>query len=154
MIKTLIDEFHYPRLGPGQMWEVARDKIKGQGGAVHLDRRVIEIEHDGGSVKSFLAVDREGRKTRYLGSHFLSTLPVRDLIRAMRPSAPAEVVRAAESLRYRDFLTVVLIIDRAHTLSRQLALYPRAEGARRAGSRTSRTGRPTSSPTRPSRAWV
>ena len=113
VIKTLIDEFHYPRLGPGQMWEVARDKIREQGGVVDLDRRVIEVEHDGRSVKSFLTVDRQGKKTRYLGAHFVSTLPIRDLIRSTRPMAPPEVVRAAESLRYRDFLTVVLIIDRA-----------------------------------------
>jgi protoporphyrinogen oxidase len=114
VIKTLIDEFHYPRLGPGQMWEVARDKIEEQGGAVHLDRRVVAIEQDGSSIKAFLTVDSEGRRARYTGRHFLSTLPIRDLIRGMSPAAPAAVVRAAESLRYRDFLTVVLIINRAH----------------------------------------
>ena len=114
-IKTLIDEFHYPRLGPGQMWEVARDRIRAQGGIVQLDRRVVEIEHDGSMVTSFLAHDHEGRRTRYHGHHFLSTLPIRDLIRAMKPSAPAEVLRAAESLKYRDFLTVSLIIDKAET---------------------------------------
>ena len=53
--------------------------------------------------------------TRYLGPHFLSTLPIRDLIRAMDPPAPAEVIAAAESLKYRDFLTVVLIVDRPET---------------------------------------
>jgi len=113
VIKTLIDQFHYPRLGPGQMWEVARDRIREQGGAVVLDRRVTQVEHDGAAISSFLAVDSQGRNTRYSGSHFLSTLPIRDLIRAMTPAAPAAVVAAAESLNYRDFLTVVLIIDRA-----------------------------------------
>ncbi len=113
VIKTLIDEFQYPRLGPGQMWEVARDRIREQGGAVALDRRVIQVEHDGSAITSFLAVDCQGRKTRYTGSHFLSTLPIRDLIRAMSPAAPAAVAPAAESLKYRDFLTVVLIVDRA-----------------------------------------
>ena len=115
VIKTLIDEFCYPRLGPGQMWEVTRDRIRGQGGAVHLDRRVVQVEHDGSKVTAFLARDSEGRLTRYQGKHFLSTLPIRDLIRAMSPAAPAEVIRAAESLKYRDFLTVVLIVDRPHT---------------------------------------
>jgi protoporphyrinogen oxidase len=115
IIKTLIDEFHYPRLGPGQMWEVARDRIRAQGGAVHLDRRVVRIEHDGDRVTSFLTSDANGRQTRYTGSHFLSTLPIRDLIRAMSPSPPSEVIRAAESLNYRDFLTVVLIVDRTET---------------------------------------
>jgi protoporphyrinogen oxidase len=115
VIKTLIDRFHYPRLGPGQMWEVARDRIRAQGGAVHLDRRVVRVEHDGSRVTAFLARDGDGRKARYLGGHFLSTLPVRDLIRAMSPPAPPEVVRAAEALKYRDYLTVVLIVDRAAT---------------------------------------
>jgi len=115
VIKTLIDEFQYPRLGPGQMWEVARDRIRSQGGAVHLDRRVVRIEHDGERVTSFLAIDGDGRQTRYLGRHFLSTLPIRDLIRAMSPSPPLEVIQAAQSLKYRDFLTVVLIVDRAET---------------------------------------
>ena len=115
VIKTLIDRFHYPRLGPGQMWEVARDRIRAQGGAVHLDRRVVRVEHNGSRVLALLARDGDGRQTRYLGRHFLSTLPVRDLIRAMSPPPPAEVIRAAESLQYRDYLTVVLIVDRAET---------------------------------------
>ncbi len=61
---------------------------------------------------------RQGRQrplTRYLGKNFLSTLPIRELIRAMDPPAPREVLEAAESLRYRDFLTVVLILDRPET---------------------------------------
>ncbi len=115
VIKTLIDSFQYPRLGPGQMWEVARDRIRERAGAVHLDRRVEVIEHDGHGVTAFLARDRDGRRTRYQGSHFISTLPVRELIRAMDPPAPPEVVRAAESLSYRDHLSVVLIVNRAET---------------------------------------
>jgi protoporphyrinogen oxidase len=115
VIKTLIDEFQYPRLGPGQMWETARERIKAQGGAVDLDRRVVGIEHDGSAVRSFLACDHQGRRIRYLGSHFLSTLPIRELIRSMTPPPPDEVRRAAEALKYRDYLTVVLIVDRAET---------------------------------------
>ncbi|MBV8486711.1 MAG: NAD(P)/FAD-dependent oxidoreductase, partial [Planctomycetaceae bacterium] len=115
VIKTLIDEFQYPRLGPGQMWEAARDRIRTYGGAVHLDRKVVRIDHDGAAVRAFVAASSEGRLTRYLGTHFLSTMPVRDLIRAMNPPSPPEVIAAAESLRYRDFLTVVLIVDRPTT---------------------------------------
>jgi protoporphyrinogen oxidase len=115
VIKTLIDTFQYPRLGPGQMWETARDKVRLQGGAVHLDRRVVRIEHDGSAVTAFVACDASGRKFRYEGQHFLSTLPVRDLIRTLSPPPPPEVIRAAESLKYRDYLTVVLIVDRAET---------------------------------------
>ena len=115
VIKTLIEEFSYPRLGPGQMWEVTRDRIRELGGAVHLDRRVVEIEHDGSRVLALVARDSDGRLTRYQGRHFLSTLPIRDLIRAMSPPAPPEVLNAAEALKYRDFLTVVLIVDKPQT---------------------------------------
>src|SRR4051794_39022585 len=115
VIKTLIDSFQYPRLGPGQMWEAARAKVRDGGNAVHHDRRVARIEHDGSAVTAFVSRDSLGRLTRYHGQHFLSTLPVRDLIRAMDPPAPREVVEAAGALRYRDFLTVVLILDRADT---------------------------------------
>jgi protoporphyrinogen oxidase len=115
VIKTLIDSFQYPRLGPGQMWETARDKVCRHGGKVHLDRRIVRVEHDGSAVNAFVARDARGRTYRYEGQHFLSTLPIRDLIRSLRPTPPPEVVHAAESLKYRDFLTVVLIVDRAET---------------------------------------
>jgi protoporphyrinogen oxidase len=97
------------------MWEAARDKIRKGGNAVHHDARVARIEHDGSSVTAFISRDSKGKLTRYEGRNFVSTLPIRDLIRAMDPPAPVEVIEAAESLRYRDFLTVVLILDQAET---------------------------------------
>jgi protoporphyrinogen oxidase len=115
VIKTLIDQFHYPRLGPGQMWEAARDLVIAGGSAVHMDVAVESIEHDGTAITAFVTRDSRGRRTRYLGRHFVSTLPVRTLIRSMSPAAPAEVLEAANALKYRDFLTVVLIVDRAET---------------------------------------
>ena len=115
VIKTLIDNFQYPRLGPGQMWEGMRDLIHRGGNAVHQDRRVVRIEHDDAAVTAFVAEDARGQRAVYRADHFVSTLPIRSLIRAMDPPAPPEVVLAAEALRYRDFLTVVLILDRAET---------------------------------------
>jgi protoporphyrinogen oxidase len=115
VIKTLIDSFHYPRLGPGQMWEMTRDRIVEDGGSVVQDRRVVRVEHDGARVNAFVAVDAEGHEHVYQGTHYLSTLPIRGLIRALDPPPPPEVVRAANSLRYRDFLTVVLIVDQPET---------------------------------------
>ena len=97
------------------MWEAARDKVRAGGNAVHHGRKVARIEHDGDRVVAMIAADPDGRTTRYEGEHFISTLPIRALIRAMHPAPPAEVVAAADSLRYRDFLTVVLILDRAET---------------------------------------
>ncbi len=115
VIKTLIDSFQYPRLGPGQMWEMTRDRVVEQGGAVVNDRRVVRIEHDGQRVNAFVATDSQGREHVERGRHYLSTLPVRALIRALDPPPPAEVLVAAGALKYRDFLTVVLIVDQPET---------------------------------------
>jgi protoporphyrinogen oxidase len=115
IIKTLIDSFQYPRLGPGQMWEMTRDLITQNGGAVHQDRRVMRVEHDGAAVTAFVAKDSDDREYLYRGRHYLSTLPVRNLVQALDPPPPAEVLVAAKALHYRDFLTVVLIVDRAET---------------------------------------
>jgi protoporphyrinogen oxidase len=111
VIKTLIDEFKYPRLGPGQMWEAARDRVVAAGGAVHHDRQVVRVEHDGSAVTAFVARDRQGRETHYHGRNFLSTMPIRHLVQSLSPAPPASVLRAAGSLKYRDFLTVVLIVE-------------------------------------------
>ena len=115
VIKTLIDSFQYPRLGPGQMWEMTRDLVRQNGSTVDHDRKVLRIAHNGESVTGFVAVDGNGTEHLYEGSHYLSTLPIRSLIRALDPPPPRDVVDAANSLKYRDFLTVVLIVDRPET---------------------------------------
>ncbi|MFO0907078.1 MAG: NAD(P)/FAD-dependent oxidoreductase [Isosphaeraceae bacterium] len=115
VIKTLIDQFEYPRLGPGQMWEMARDRIHSCGGHVVQDRQVVRVEHDGSKVTAFVANDAAGQEHVYRGRHYLSTLPVRSLIRALDPPPPPAVIAAANSLKYRDFLTVVLIVDQPET---------------------------------------
>jgi protoporphyrinogen oxidase len=115
VIKTLIDSFEYPRLGPGQMWEMTRDRVVENGGAVLHDRRVVRVEHDGSSIIAFVAIDAQRRQHAYRGQYYLSTLPIRSLIRAMDPPPPADVVTAANALKYRDFITVVLIVDQPET---------------------------------------
>jgi protoporphyrinogen oxidase len=115
IVKTLIDRFRYPRLGPGQMWEAARDRIEHGGGGVHMDRRVVRIEHDETSITAMIARDESGREHRYVGTHFISTLPIRNLVECLDPAPPAEVLAAGRSLKYRDFLTVVLIADQAES---------------------------------------
>ena len=115
VIKTLIDSFQYPRLGPGQMWEMTRDLVNARGGSVAHDRRVVRVEHNGSAVTAVVAADASGTEHAYQGRQFLSTLPVRNLIRALDPPPPPEVVAAANALKYRDFLTVVLIVDQPET---------------------------------------
>jgi protoporphyrinogen oxidase len=109
-IKTLIHEFRYPRLGPGQMWEACRDRIVAMGNPVLLGHYVTEIVTKGGEVSAVRA-RTPGGEAVFAADHVISTTDVRSLVRALAPAVPATVRRAAEGLRYRDFLVVALILD-------------------------------------------
>lgn len=113
-IKTLITEFHYPRRGPGQMWEAVADVICEEGTRPEHLRLGVGVEKIHWSASGVEAVEvntPQGRE-RVAGSDFISTMPVRELIAKLQPPAPADVRRAAGSLNYRDFLTVALIINK------------------------------------------
>ncbi len=110
-IKTLINEFQYPRLGPGQMWETARDRVVELGNQVLMQHRVTAIECANGRVQAVRAATPDGER-RFEGDHFISTMPVRSLVRAFDPAPPEAVRSAAEGLKYRDFLVVALILNR------------------------------------------
>jgi protoporphyrinogen oxidase len=111
VIKTLIEEFEYPKYGPGMMWERATEQVRAAGNTVRMGTAVTGIRHDGGKVTEIVVQGPEGEQT-VIGSDFISTLPIRELVGMLEPAAPAEVVAAADALRYRDFLTVVLVVDR------------------------------------------
>ncbi len=110
-IKSLINEFQYPRLGPGQMWETCAGRVEEMGGRVLLRHRVETLEVKAGRVVAVHAETPDGR-VRIEGDHFISTMPIRNLVNALEPAVPAGVQSAANGLRYRDFLQVALILDR------------------------------------------
>ncbi len=112
-IKTLINEFQYPRLGPGQMWETATERIRQLGGKVLMQHDVSRIETQDGAVVAVYAKTPNGEQ-RFPTQHVVSTMPVRHLVRAIEPALPAPVRAAGEGLNYRDFLTVALILDQEH----------------------------------------
>lgn len=112
-IKTLINEFQYPRLGPGQMWEVCAERIRAMGGRVLMRHHVGRLEMVDGEIVAAVADGPDG-EVRIPGDHFISTMPVRSLVRALRPAVPPSIADAAEGLRYRDFLVVALIVDQPH----------------------------------------
>lgn len=111
-IKTLIDSFRYPRLGPGMMWERATDQIMAKGGDVQLGRTVTAIRHDGQRVVE-LRVAHNGTSAAVRGTHFISSMALRDLIGLWEPAAPPEVIEAANGLKYRDFLVIALMTQRS-----------------------------------------
>jgi protoporphyrinogen oxidase len=113
VVTSLIERFHYPRLGPGMMWERCRDLAAERGVATVLGTRVLRVRHDGRRIS---AVDVCGPERDVRGEHcdaLISTMPLGELVLAMDPAPPAEVAEAARRLRYRDFLIVGLIVNRA-----------------------------------------
>ena len=110
-IKTLIHEFRYPRLGPGQMWEACRDRIEAAGNTVLMQHYVSAIECEGHRVRRVVAQTPDGERV-FPASHVISTTDLRSLVRALRPSVSAPARAAAEGLRYRDFLVVALMLEK------------------------------------------
>ncbi len=118
VIKTLINSFRYPRKGPGMMWETAAQKMQSLGGALRQGCRVTRCEYN-----SLLEcwrvqfVDREGAEHSLQAEHVISSAPLRELITGLTPAVPARVHEAAASLKYRDFLTVMLIVQASDAFS-------------------------------------
>jgi len=108
-IKTLIEEFDYPRLGPGMMWEAVAAEIEEHGGTLHLDSNVIRVLRTGNHIDG-VVIARGGREETIRGTDFISSMPVSELVLKLSPSAPPDVLEAARQLTYRDFLTVCLIV--------------------------------------------
>ncbi len=111
-IKTLINEFQYPRLGPGQMWEACRDRIVDAGNQVLMRHHATAVEVADGRVVAVRAQTPNG-EIRLDADHVISTMPVRSLVRSLDPAVPASVRQAGEGLKYRDFLVVALMLDRS-----------------------------------------
>ena len=116
-IKTLISEFDYPRLGPGQMWEKAKDDIQKLSGKIILGREVKSICHDGERVTHVITVSNEGREEQWSADQFIISMPLSECVIGMKPILCEDAIQAAECLRYRDLIVVVLIIDRCDLFS-------------------------------------
>ena len=111
-IKTLVDRFRYPRLGPGMLWERVKEIVEQRGSSVVFDQKVVGIRRKGEKVVSFVTQDPHGTRKEWKGSHFISSMPLRELLMNLTPAPPAAVIRAAEELQYRDFLVVALILKK------------------------------------------
>ncbi len=111
-IKTLIEEFDYPRLGPGMMWRAVTEEIEKRGGSVRMESGVRAIKRDGNKILGVVVGNGNGQTTTIEGGDFISSMPVTELIRGMDPPAPPEVLAAADHLSYRDFLTVCLVVNK------------------------------------------
>jgi protoporphyrinogen oxidase len=112
VIKTLIDSFRYPRRGPGMMWEACTEKIRARGGTVRLGRRVVAADFDEHEVKwTVTHEDARGVRESVTATNLISSAPILELVPMLQPKVSEESLQAAKSLRYRDFLTVTLMLE-------------------------------------------
>jgi len=110
-VKTFINEFHYPVFGPGIMWKRFQELVEGQGGVTYLHSEVVRFKLKDNRIQEVSL--RQSEKTLEIqGGHFISSIPIIDLIPRLDPPAPKEVLEAAYHLTYRAFVLVGLIINR------------------------------------------
>jgi protoporphyrinogen oxidase len=107
-VTTLIEEFRYPRLGPGQMWETFARRIEARGIPVNLKQRCVAVRHDANRVTS-VTIQTNGHVTEFPVDSVVSSIALSDLVKCLEPAPPAEILAAADRLRYRDFCLVALM---------------------------------------------
>jgi protoporphyrinogen oxidase len=111
VVKTLIDSFRYPRLGPGMMWDACAAKVRAMGGTIEMGRKVTGLSYDAKEQSwTVRHENRAGQCQRALARHVISSAPMRHLVQGLEPRVSETVRVAANSLKYRDFLTVALIV--------------------------------------------
>jgi protoporphyrinogen oxidase len=108
-VTSLIEQFQYPKYGPGMMWERCRELVEAQGTKVIMETPVNRIRHEGGRAVAVVA-EADGVTTEYPADHVVSSMPFSLLVRSMDPPPPDEVIAAADDLKFRDFLSVSLVV--------------------------------------------
>jgi protoporphyrinogen oxidase len=108
-VTSLIEEFEYPKYGPGMMWERCRDIVVEAGADLEMQTKVTAIRHDDGRATAVVATSADG-ETVVPADHVISSMPFPHLLRAMDPPVPDDVRAAADGLAFRDFLTVAVVV--------------------------------------------
>jgi protoporphyrinogen oxidase len=109
---SLIEQYLYPKMGPGQLWEVMAQKVMDMGAEIHLNAKAVGVVTEGGVVKAVRIQHGAGEPAAWHADYFFSSMPVKDLILAMGDSAPEPVRNIAQGLPYRDFITVGLLLNK------------------------------------------
>jgi protoporphyrinogen oxidase len=110
---SLIEQFMYPALGPGQLWEEVAHKIEVLGGKIIMHESVKEILIADNQVTGVITEnDVTGEQTEYTGDYFFSTMPVQELIAGMNGEVPTDVKEIAAGLQYRDFITIGVLLKK------------------------------------------
>ncbi len=115
---SLIEEFLYPKYGPGQLWETVAAEIEGMGGKIIKDCQVVGIRTEGGRVVSLTAKNAAGKTAIVEGDIFVSSMPLKDLVAGMGDCVPRDIQEIAAGLPYRDFVTVGLYLKKLNLKNR------------------------------------
>jgi protoporphyrinogen oxidase len=109
---SLIERFLYPKFGPGQMWQVVADEVRRCGGEIHFGHTVDTVHIENGRVIGVCTIDRHGATHDWSGEHFISTMPISELISKIEPEPPFSIRDVAQGLCYRDFMTLGLLVKK------------------------------------------
>ncbi|MDB5147530.1 MAG: hypothetical protein JWQ57_1550 [Mucilaginibacter sp.] len=110
---SLIEQFMYPKYGPGQVWEIIAQSIEEQGGTLIKNCDVTGINKEDANITEISYFNNSTKKTETIkGDYFISTMPVKDLISAISDKVPKDVKEISENLQYRDFITVGLLLNK------------------------------------------
>ena len=112
-ITSLIEEFQYPKYGPGMMWEVCAEKVVAAGGTLGCNPAHRHPRAGGRARRSL--VRRTAKPKNGPASHVISTMPMRELVHTIVTPPPPEVLAAADGLHYRDYLTVALVVPESRS---------------------------------------
>ena len=107
---SLIEEFKYPKLGPGQLWDVTAEEIKKLGGTIIMNAKVVKIRKDGNHIKGVTYL-QDGQEIDIDGDVVISSMPIKDLIAGMN-DVPADPARIAAGLPYRDYMTLGVLVPK------------------------------------------
>ena len=107
---SLIEEFSYPKLGPGQLWDVTAEEIRKLGGTILTNARVTGVRKNADNVLTAVVYEKDGQQLEMEGDVVISSMPIKDLVAGMN-DVPADPARIAAGLPYRDYMTVGVLID-------------------------------------------
>lgn len=111
---SLITRFYYPKFGPGHMWETVTEQVRACGGDVRMKTKVVGVKMEGDKVVAATVENAQGQREEIACDYFFSTMPVKHLMNMMHPAPPADILRVADGLIYRDFMTVGLLLNKLH----------------------------------------
>ena len=108
---SLIEEFKYPKLGPGQLWDITAEKVRELGGTIITDAKVVKFNKNENEMLTSLVYEKDGKEIEEKGDIFISSMPVKDLVCGMN-EVPSEIGRIAKGLPYRDYMTLGVLVKK------------------------------------------